>query len=186
MLERSPPRREQTADIDAETFRRAFRALAGGVCVITTGEGEGRTGLTATSVTSLSVEPPSVLFCVNRGASAASVIVEEGRFGLNVLAADQAAVADRFAGKDGAKGAARYNGAEWRRLTTGVSLLVGAPAALDCVVTDVIERHSHLIVIGRIVDALTPGDGGALVYRHGAYSRVEDAASLAAGRPGFC
>ena len=169
--------------IDAETFRRAFRHLAGGVCVITAGEGESRTGLTATSVTSLSAEPPSVLFCLNRDASAAPMILREGRFGLNILTADQSAIADRFAGKGGAKGAARYEGAEWRVLTTGVSLLADAPAALDCVVVEVIERHSHLIVIGRIVDAVAPGGGGGLVYRNGAYRRVEDGVSGLDGRP---
>jgi flavin reductase (DIM6/NTAB) family NADH-FMN oxidoreductase RutF len=180
------PADERVGGIDGETFRRAFRALAGGVCVITAGDGGRRTGLTATSVTSLSADPPSVLFCVNREASAAAVIVEEGRFGLNILAAHQSPVADRFAGKGGCKGALRYEGAQWRTLTTGVSLLVGAPAALDCVVTEAIERHSHLIVIGRVVDALTPGHGGALVYRNGAYRRFDESAPADPGRLGFC
>ena len=180
------PARERLGGIDDATFRRAFRALAGGVCVITAGDGGRRTGLTATSATSLSADTPSVLFCVNRDASAASIIVAEGRFGLNILAADQSAVADRFSGKGGCRGALRYEGAQWRTLTTGVSLLVGAPAALDCVVTDAIERHSHLIVIGRVVDALTPGCGGALVYSNGVYCRFDQAAPSDPGRLGFC
>ena len=162
------------AAVDVQTFKQAMRLLAGGVCVITAGEGDGRTGLTATSPTSFSADPPSVLFCVHRDSSAAPVIAAERRFGLNILSADQRHVAERFAGQGGLKGAARYQGAKWRTLTTGVSLLEGAPAALDCEVEDIIERHSHLIVIGRVVDALTPGKGGGLVYRKGDYERLDE------------
>ena len=170
------------AAFDVQTFKQAMRLLAGGICVVTAGEGEGRTGLTATSPTSFSADPPSVLFCVHRDSSAAPVIAAERRFGLNILSADQRDVADRFAGKGGLKGEDRYRGAKWRTLKTGVSLLDGAPAALDCEVEDIIERHSHLIVIGRVVDALTPGRGGALLYRNGAYERLDDI-PLALGLP---
>ena len=162
------------AAFDVQTFKQAMRLLAGGVCIVTVGEGNGRTGLTATSPTSFSADPPSVLFCVHRESSAAPVIAAERRFGLNILSADQRDIAERFAGKGGLKGEARYQGAKWRTLKTGVSLLVGAPAALDCEVEDVIERHSHLIVIGRVVGALAPGRGGALVYHNGAYERFNE------------
>jgi flavin reductase (DIM6/NTAB) family NADH-FMN oxidoreductase RutF len=162
------------AAVDGQTFRRALRRLPGGVAVITVGEGDERTGLTATSATSFSADPPSVLICVNRDASAAPVIARERRFGLSVPTARQAAVAERFSGKGGLKGASRYAGATWRTLATGVLLLDGASAALDCVVDDIVERHSHLIIIGRIVGALTANGGGALVYRDGEYQRVKD------------
>ena len=162
------------AAVDEQTFRQALRRLPAGVAVITVGEGDARTGLTATSATSFSADPPSVLICVNRDASAAPVIARERRFGLSVPSAGQAAVAERFSGKGGLKGASRYEGASWRTLATGVLLLEGASAALDCLVDDIVERHSHLIVIGRVVGALTANGGGALVYRDGEYHRVED------------
>lgn len=162
------------AAVDGQTFRQALRRLPGGVAVITAGEGDERTGLTATSATSFSVDPPTVLICVNRDASAAPIIARERRFGLSVPAAGQAEVARRFSGKNGLKGASRYEGAKWRTLTTGVLLLEGASAALDCAVDEIVERHSHLIVIGRVVGALTAGGAGALIYHEGEYRRVED------------
>lgn len=163
-----------SAAVDGQTFKQALRRLPGGVAVITVGEGDLRTGLTVTSAASFSANPPSVLICVNRDASAAPVIVRERRFGLSVPSAGQAAVAERFSGKGGAKGASRYEGANWRTLATGVLLLEGASAALDCVVDDIVERHSHLIIIGRVVGALTASGRGALIYCDGEYRRVED------------
>jgi flavin reductase (DIM6/NTAB) family NADH-FMN oxidoreductase RutF len=162
------------ASVDGQIFRQAMRSLASGVTVITAGAGEDRSGLTATSATSFSADPPSVLISVNRDASAAPIIVRERRFGFNVLAAGQAAVAERFSGKGGLKSASRYDGSKWRTLTTGVWLLEGASAALDCVVDDIVERHSHMLIIGRVVAALAPGGGGALIYRNGEYWPVEE------------
>lgn len=88
-------------DQDAAAFRSALRHLAGAVSIITGGQGEGRSGLTATSVSSLSAEPPAVIVSVNRNASAWPVLTGERRFSINTLASDQQAVADRFAGRGG-------------------------------------------------------------------------------------
>lgn len=157
--------------IDAPVFRAAFRRLVGGVSVITVGRGETRTGLTATSVASLSAEPATLTFNLNRTSSTWGLLAREGRFGVNFLAAHQQSVAERFSGVGGLKGAARYEGAEWTASRTGAPLLVGALAALDCEVEDAIERHGHVIVVGRIRAArLGSADGtGALVYADGSY-----------------
>ena len=153
----------------AEALRRAMRHLAGGVCVITAGMGDERTGLTATSATSLSLEPPTMLICVNRQASAWPVIQRHGHFAVNILAAHQGDVADRFAGRRGIKGAARYQGADWHELASGASGLDDALAVIDCTVEEIIERHSHGIVIGAVVSAVvgSPPSLGPLVYGHG-------------------
>ena len=97
-------RQAPTPALEAATFKDAMRRLVGGVCVITAGAGEERTGLTATSAVSLSVEPPTMIVCVNREASAWPVIHREGHFCVNVLGARHRAVADRFAGRGGVKG----------------------------------------------------------------------------------
>ncbi len=153
------------------SFRDSMRHLVGGVSVITVGRGEERTGLTVTSLTALSVEPPRVIFCINASASSHPVLRRCGVFGVNLLGRRYAAVADRFAGRGGLKGADRYQGGEWIELRTGAPILADASVALDCEVEEILERHSHTIVIGKVVE-LRVGDGSdALCYwRRGFHS----------------
>jgi flavin reductase (DIM6/NTAB) family NADH-FMN oxidoreductase RutF len=157
---------------DAATFRAAFRHLAGGVSVITTGHGEDRTGLTATSVSSLSAEPPTIFFGLNLSSSSYPVLQRYRSFGVNFLSATQKQVADRFAGRGGEKGAARYADAEWTTGVSGAPLLLGALASLDCEVEEIIERHSHAIIIGRVREVRLGHDDAALVYWRGDYERL--------------
>jgi flavin reductase (DIM6/NTAB) family NADH-FMN oxidoreductase RutF len=154
-------------------FRSAMRHLVGGVSIITVGRGSETSGMTVSSVSSLSVEPASLIVSVNRNASSWPILQRERAFGVNILAADQLEVAERFAGKGGVKGTERFAGADWRKRATGVPLLVGALAAFDCEVEDIIERHSHAIVIGRVlhVDAAAPA--AALAYWQGDYLTVD-------------
>lgn len=157
---------------DPASFRQAFRHLAGGVSVITTGQGDDRTGLTATSVSSLSAEPPTIMFGLNLSSSTYPVLLRNRGFGVNFLNATQKQVADRFAGRNGEKGPARYADAGWTSGIAGAPLLVGALAALDCEVEEIIERHSHAIVIGRVRDVRLGGNDAALVYWRGDYERL--------------
>ena len=153
-------------------FRDAMRRLPAGVCVISIGEGAERTGLTATSVSSLSVDPPTMLVSVNRASSSYEALTRYRAFGVNVLAADHHAVANSFAGREGAQGAERYAAGRWLTLTSGVSVLSDAVAAFDCEVEERIERHSHAIVIGRVRGLLVPGGPSALVYWRGQYDQL--------------
>lgn len=155
--------------ISAESFRGAMRHLAGGVSVITAGQGADITGMTVTSVTSLAVEPATLVVSVNRASSSWPRISKAGAFGVNILGADQAEIAKRFAGIGGLKGADRFAGAEWTTLVSGTPLLVGASVALDCEVEHVLERHSHMLVIGRVLDVLASEGKGALSYWQGQY-----------------
>jgi flavin reductase (DIM6/NTAB) family NADH-FMN oxidoreductase RutF len=154
-------------------FRSAMRHLAGGVSVITVGRGSEISGMTVTSVSSLALDPVSLLVSVNRGASSWPLLARERVFGVNILGADQLDVAERFAGKGGLKGAERFAGAEWRKRVSGVPLLVGALAALDCEVEDIIERHSHAIVIGRVLHVDVAPAAAALAYWQGGYVAVD-------------
>ncbi|AMJ63462.1 hypothetical protein AXW83_05100 [Bosea sp. PAMC 26642] len=157
---------------DVASFRQALRHLAGGVSVITTGHGPDRTGLTATSISSLSAEPPTIMFGLNLSSSSYPVLTRTRSFGVNFLNATQKQVADRFAGRHGEKGAARYADAEWTSGVTGAPLLTGALAALDCEVEEIIERHSHAIIIGRVREVRLGHDDAALVYWRGDYDRL--------------
>jgi flavin reductase (DIM6/NTAB) family NADH-FMN oxidoreductase RutF len=160
-------------DASSDDFRGAMRHLAGGVSVITAGRGKEISGMTVTSVSSLSVDPPTLIVSINREASSWPLIKRHGFFGVNILNADQLDVAERFTGKDGLKGAERFAGAEWITLMSGVPLLVGALAAVDCEVEDIVERHSHAIVIGRVLDLKHSPRGAALAYWQGQYVAVE-------------
>jgi flavin reductase (DIM6/NTAB) family NADH-FMN oxidoreductase RutF len=180
--------------VSSADFRGAMRHLTGGVSVITAGRGRDITGMTVTSVISLTVDPPTLLVSVNRDASSFPLIKRLGAFGVNILNADQLDIAERFAGKGGLKGADRFGGAEWITSESGVPLLVGALAALDCEVEEIVERHSHGIVIGRVRDIRASARSAALAYWHGQYVAVdqeEDAVRLAEvsvparGRRGF-
>lgn len=92
--------------VSVHTLRDAMRVVAGGVSVITAGIGEERTGLTVTTAASLSIDPPTMIVCVNRAASAMPIIERRQHFCVNVRAAHQSKIDDRFAGRDGVKGAA--------------------------------------------------------------------------------
>jgi hypothetical protein len=115
--------------------------------VITVGRGKDVTGMTVTSVSSLSVDPPSLVVSINLASSSWPLLKRYGFFGVNILTADQLDVAERFTGKDGLNGAERFAGAAWTTGASGVPLLVGTLAAIDCEVEDIVERHSHAVVI---------------------------------------
>jgi flavin reductase (DIM6/NTAB) family NADH-FMN oxidoreductase RutF len=163
-------------------FRGAMRQLTGGVSVITVGRGRDISGMTVTSVSSLSVDPPTLIVSINRAASSWPLLKRYGFFGVNILTSDQIDIAERFAGKDGLKGAERFAGAEWTTRASGVPLLVGALAAIVCEVEEIVERHSHAIVVGRVLDLQLSTRTAALAYWQGQYvaiDRDEDAARLA-------
>src|ERR1700744_1197338 len=141
---------ELKPDTPADDLRGAMRHLAGGVSVITAGRAEDITGMTVTSVSSLSLDPPSLIVSINRASSTWPVLERYGVFGVNILTADQRDIAERFAGRNGLKGRQRFVGGEWITRGSGSPLLVGAAAALDCEVEHLIEHHSHAVVIGRV------------------------------------
>jgi flavin reductase (DIM6/NTAB) family NADH-FMN oxidoreductase RutF len=169
-------------EVSSGDFRGAMRHLAGGVSVITVGLGKEITGMTVTSVSSLSVDPPTLIVSINRESSSWPLLKRFGCFGVNILTADQIDVAERFTGKGGLTGAARFAGAQWITRASGVPLLAGALAAIDCEVEDIVERHSHAIVIGRVLDIQASTRTAALAYWQGQYIAIdqnEDAIRLA-------
>ena len=169
-------------EVTAGDFRNAMRQLSGGVSVITAGKGKDISGMTVTSVSSLSVDPPSLIVSLNRESSSWPLVKRYGFFGVNILTSDQVEIAERFTGKGGLKGADRFVGAQWSTRASGVPLLADALAAIDCEVEDIVERHSHAIVIGRVLDVAVSARTAALAYWQGRYVAIdqdEDAVKLA-------
>lgn len=168
-------REEDEAPGVSDGLRKALRQLASGVSVITTGRVPNRTGFTATSVSSLSIDPARIIVSVNRASSSYYALRASGIFAVNFLKPDQLHLANQFAGRDGIKGEARFAGAEWEVLESGASVLAGALASIDCAVEEFIERHSHAIVIGRVLAARHTEEGQALLYWRGKYDPFEPA-----------
>jgi flavin reductase (DIM6/NTAB) family NADH-FMN oxidoreductase RutF len=163
-------------------FRAAMRQLSGGVSVITTGRGDDISGMTVTSVASLSVDPASLIVSINRQSSSWPLLLHHRAFGVSILSSEQQQVAERFTGRDGLKGRDRFAGAQWTTLVSGVPLLVDALAVVDCEVEEIIERHSHGIVIGRVLQTQVSRNTSALTYWQGQYVAIdqnEDAVKLA-------
>ena len=99
-------------EVTSSDFRNAMRQLTGGVSVITAGRGRDISGMTVTSVSSLSVDPPALIVSINREASSWPLVKRYGFFGVNILTSDQIDIAERFTGKGGLKGADRFAGAQ--------------------------------------------------------------------------
>ena len=171
MEPRTLPKPSATSDLPA-SFRLAMRELASGVCLITHGEGEARVGLTATSVSSLSVDPPTLIVCVNRAASLYARLKRGDAFGVSVLGAQHGEYADRFAARTGVNGAERFLEGAWIETPAGVSVLADALALFECETEEAIERHTHAIVVGRVTFAAPRPHEGALLYWRGAYDRI--------------
>jgi flavin reductase (DIM6/NTAB) family NADH-FMN oxidoreductase RutF len=88
---------------------------------------------------------------------------------VNVLGRKHLELSQRFDGKDGAKGEARYSGGDWITSVTGAPILADAIVALDCTVEEQLERHSHAIIIGRVQAVSTIKEEDVLVYLRGGY-----------------
>ncbi|HYR66598.1 MAG TPA: flavin reductase family protein, partial [Reyranella sp.] len=114
--------------IDEAAFKKGMRHLAASVTLITTRHRDLRGGLTATAVCSVSAEPPQLLVCVNKTASAHDPIGEAGFFCVNILSPQHRKIAERFAGMDGVEGDERFHDmGEWSTLSTGAPVLKGCP-----------------------------------------------------------
>ena len=153
---------------DARRLRDAFGAFATGVTVVTAVDGGGvRVGLTANSLTSVSLDPPLLLFCPARAASALPTLRATRRFAVNVLEAAQAPVADRFA----RRGVDRFADATWHDLA-GLPVLGGALASFACTLEAEHDGGDHVVVIGRVEAMTASGGHDPLLYFRGAYRRV--------------
>jgi flavin reductase (DIM6/NTAB) family NADH-FMN oxidoreductase RutF len=149
-----------------------MRALSSGVAIIACGEGETRLGCTITSLASLSLAPPTVIVSLARSSSTLVGLRDKGAFSISLLAARHQALAHRFSGHGGVHGARRFVPAQWITLSTGAPVLADAIAAFDCLVEEVIERHSHAIVLGAVVSLKEGAEEPVLARRRGDYAAL--------------
>lgn len=158
--------------ICADEFRSAMRRLAAGVSIISAASPEGPLGITATAVTSLSAEPPSLICCVNRNLVMGEAIKSMGRYAVNLLGQEHCTLARRFAGMDGARGTEKFAAGNWEYASDGVPRLVDSLVSFDCEVDRVVEAGTHYVLIGLVTEIRTSAHGDPLVYCDGSFSRV--------------
>ncbi len=157
--------------VEADDFlRRVMRHWTTGVAVVSsTWQGQ-RHGLTANSLSSVSVEPPLVTVTLANAARTHGVVKQSGVFGVTILSAEQEEVAARFAGRLG-EWEDRFSGLEVFLLETGSPLLVGGLAHLDCRVVFEYPMPGSTLFVGWAVAFRVAEDGQPLVYHQRAYHR---------------
>ncbi len=153
---------------DRQHFRHVVSHLASGVTVVTTRTDSGPHGMTASSVTSLSLDPPMMLACLHRSAPTAQAVSEAGCYAVNVLGQDHPHLAQQFAVPSEDK----FRGVDVTPGQRGLPLLTGALAHLECEVVEEITGGTHSIFLGRVISA-SAGQGEPLTYFRGGFGRFE-------------
>ena len=153
-----------------DQFRRVMGRFATGVTVITTRAGDEMHGMTANAVTSLSLDPMLVLVCVDKAADTHDIISHARTFAVNILSKEQAEISDRFAKKD-QKAAHDLDGVAYHLSESGLPLIEGAIAHLECRTMSEVEGGDHTIFIGEVTKAEDSGAGEPLLFYQGRYGR---------------
>jgi flavin reductase (DIM6/NTAB) family NADH-FMN oxidoreductase RutF len=155
--------------IGAAEFRRVLGHFASGVTIVTTCSPDGRpTGLTASAFTSVSLDPPLVLICVDHKSQTHAPLCEHGRFAVNFLSVEQEALSRKFA----TTRLDKFDGVPHRMTALGVPVIEGVLAHLQCVTVSRYDEGDHTILVGR-VEETDAGEGGEpLLYYRGQYARI--------------
>lgn len=160
--------------IDATAFRKVLGQFASGVTVVTTTHDNTFFGMTASSFTSVSLDPPLVLFCADKRARSGTMVSPAGFFAVNILDENQRDLSDLFAGKGTDEERAEKLARIGRTAVTGAPILDSALAWLDCRVDQQIDAGDHLVYVGRVVASGVRGEGRPLLYWHGGYRRLDE------------
>jgi flavin reductase (DIM6/NTAB) family NADH-FMN oxidoreductase RutF len=159
--------------VSGQEFRAALSRWGSGVAIVTAAAGDQIHGMTVSAFSSVSLDPPLVLVCADKTSNTLGVIEAGGVFAVNILAAGQRDLSNRFASKKDEH--RRFEGVPWRRGITGAPILSGVLCAIDCRVVAAHDAGDHVIYVGR-VEAVECAAGEPLVYFDGAY---RDLAALA-------
>lgn len=139
--------------VDRDEFLDAMSAAVTGVTVVTTDGAAGRLGLTVGTMVSVSAEPPLLLVSIRRASPLLRALLANGVFGVSVLSARQAHVADTFAGRPGPVPPYDFGVAGWEAGASGVPLVQDAAARFECEVARRIEAGTHTLVLGSVAAA---------------------------------
>ena len=155
--------------VDPNDFKAALARFATGVTVVTFRVPDGApTGVTVNAFNSVSLDPPLVLFCMGKAGQSHAAVVAAQSFTVNVLAADQVDLSNRFAKSGGDK----FAGLEVNDGTNGCPVLPGCLATLECRREALHDAGDHTLVIGRVVRLRYAEEGTPLLFFRSAYGRL--------------
>jgi len=165
----TPSRKAQPPSFSAQEFRAALGMFATGVTIVTARTPDGKViGLTANSFNSVSLDPPLVLWSLSQAAASLPAFRAGSHYAINVLAADQVALAERFA----LKGADRWAGVSFVEGACGAPLLAGAAATFECFNRSRYEEGDHVIFVGE-VERCSWRPGASPLLFHGGHFYTE-------------
>ncbi len=164
---------------DSEKLRETMRMWLTGVTIVTTQNGDLARGMTVSSFTSVTLEPPLILICLQKQTETAQAILESGSFAVSMLGADQEYLSNLFAGFIPLKeGEDRFEGLELIYAASGAPILHSSMGWLDCRVHSVLDGSTHHIFMGEVLEASGfPADGSIqapLLYYNRGYRRLAD------------
>ncbi len=155
--------------LDIRALRTAFGCFSTGVTIVTACAPNGRrVGLTANSFTSVSLDPPLALACIDLRSASLAVLEDAGAFAVNILHAEQQEVAKRFT----CKMVDRFDGLQVDTWRTGAPILAGCMANFECELNHVFSAGDHRVCIGRVVKLRYDPAHEPLIYSRGRYRRV--------------
>ncbi|MGY6274900.1 flavin reductase family protein [Methylomonas sp. MgM2] len=159
--------------VDANEFKSALKLWASGVTVVTAQSADkGLKGMTATSFSSVSLDPPQILVCLNKNTDTGIVVLDQHQFAVNILSNEQQDVSNKFAG--GSSQEERFANTAWESGDNGAPLLSDALACLECRVVEQVSAGTHWIVIGE-VQKVVCRNGEPLLYYSSAYRQLSPA-----------
>jgi flavin reductase (DIM6/NTAB) family NADH-FMN oxidoreductase RutF len=154
--------------VNKDEFRAALSHFGSGVTVVTAKAADGTPrGLTVSAFSSVSLEPPLILVCIEHRASLHDLLKQGEYFAVNILAEDQEVISRRFASRD----PDRFSGVGYSSGTTGAPLLDAALAHLECHKTQAYDGGDHTIFLGE-VESTTTKEGKPLIYFRGGYAAL--------------
>ncbi|HVP47167.1 MAG TPA: flavin reductase family protein [Bryobacteraceae bacterium] len=163
------PRRTRPESLTKTEFCRACAKFPTGVTIVTVLDAEGCPhGMTASSFTSVSLEPPLVLVCVDHRASVLAHLRRAQHISINILSEGQQDLSAHFA----RPGHDRFTGVEWEAGQGGVPLISGALARFECSIHRMVDAGDHTILIAEVLDA-DYCDGRPLVYFGSGYHKLD-------------
>jgi len=159
--------------VDAQTFREVMAHWATGVTIVTTQFDGKPVGITASSFTSLSLQPPQILICVNKKLHTYEAIRASTVFAVNLLGVEHLEWGMRFAGMRPAV-TDRFAGIDWGTAQTGAPILPGVLAWFDCRLAQLYDGNDHGIFVGEVLAGSAPGRGTPLLYYHRTWRQLAE------------
>ena len=157
--------------VEADLLRQAMRFWVTGVTVVTSAYQGVQHGMTVSSFTSLSLTPPQVLVSLAQNTRTHDLVTRSRSFGISILSANQIDISDRFAGRIPDE-LDRMAGLETFVLSSGMPLLAGGLAHMDCHVVTTLGSGTHTIFIGEVLAARNAGEGEPLIYFNRGYKKL--------------